>query len=186
MRTEARIILAAVFLALPMLSACESQNKQPELEELGEFADRYAAAWSNGDPEAFASFYAEDASFRINDGKPSVGRKAIEETARGFMVAFPDMLVRVVEVRQADEHVEFHWHWTGTNTGPGGTGNAVDLTGYEQWTLDADGLILETRGYMDDAEYQRQLNADPAAGAQTIDQVQGRTRSGNGRQDDPT
>ena len=59
--------------------------------------------------------------------------------------------------------VEFHWHWTGTNTGPGGTGNAVDLRGYEQWILDEDGLILESRGNMDDAEYQRQLNADSAA-----------------------
>jgi len=136
------------------------------VEELSDFATRYAAAWSNDDPVAFASFYAENGSFRINDGEPSVGREAIAATAGSFMAAFPDMLIRVVEVRETDEHVEFHWHWTGTNSGPGGTGNAVDLTGYEQWTLGADGLILETRGYMDDAEYQRQLYADPAESAE--------------------
>ncbi len=129
------------------------------METLPEFARRYAAAWSGQDPAAFASFYAENASFRINDGEPSIGRAAIAETARGFMASFPDMVVRLVELRQTGHHVEFHWHWTGTNTGPGGTGNAVDLRGYEQWTLDSDGLILETRGHMDDAEYQRQLNA---------------------------
>ena len=83
-----------------------------------ELAARYAAAWSNGDPVAFAAFYAEDASFRINDGEPSVGREAITAIAGSFMAAFPDMLIRVVDVRQTDEHVEFHWHWTGTNTGP--------------------------------------------------------------------
>ena len=74
------------------------------------------------------------------------------------MEAFPDMVVRLVELRKTDGYVEFHWHWTGTNTGPGGTGNAVDLEGYEQWTLDDDGLILESCGYLDEAEYQRQLH----------------------------
>jgi steroid delta-isomerase-like uncharacterized protein len=163
---EASILLAAAILTLPLLSACESQKEQASVEELSDFATRYAAAWSNDDPVAFASFYAENGSFRINDGEPSVGREAIAATAGSFMAAFPDMLIRVVEVRETDEHVEFHWHWTGTNSGPGGTGNAVDLTGYEQWTLGADGLILETRGYMDDAEYQRQLYADPAESAE--------------------
>ena len=157
------ILLAAAILSMPLLSACESQKGQANMEELSEFATRYAAAWSNGDPVTFASFYAENGSFRINDGEPSVGREAIAETAGSFMASFPDMLIRLVEVRQADEYVEFHWHWTGTNTGPGGTGNAVDLKGYEQWTLGEDGLILESRGNMNDAEYQRQLHADTTA-----------------------
>ncbi|MBT8443059.1 MAG: nuclear transport factor 2 family protein [Gammaproteobacteria bacterium] len=135
------------------------------MTDLEDFATRYAAAWSSQDPEAFASFYAEGGSFRINDGEPSIGREAVTETARAFMTAFPDMVVRLVELRRKGDHIEFHWHWTGTNTGPGGTGNAVDLRGFEQWTLDKDGLVLESRGNLDDAEYQRQLNAGPAGGA---------------------
>ena len=75
------------------------------------------------------------------------------------MTAFPDMVVRLVELREAGERIEFHWHWTGTNTGPGGTGAAVDLTGFESWILDDDGLILESLGHLDAAEYERQLNA---------------------------
>ena len=129
------------------------------MPELTEFATRYASAWSSQDAVAFASFYAENGSLRINDGEPSVGRDAVTETAHGFMTAFPDMVVRLVELRKTDDYIEFHWHWTGTNTGPDGTGNAVDLRGYEQWTLDDDGLILESLGHLDDAEYQRQLNA---------------------------
>jgi hypothetical protein len=31
--------------------------------------------------------------------------------------------------------------------------------GYEQWTLDDDGLILQSLGHYDEAEYQRQLSA---------------------------
>lgn len=128
--------------------------------DLTEFATRYAAAWSSQDPVTLASFYADNGSITVNDGEPSVGRDAVEETARAFMTGFPDMVVRLVELRQEGGHVVFHWHWTGTNTGPGGTGNAVDLQGYEEWTLDSDGLILKSLGHFDEAEYQRQLNAD--------------------------
>jgi len=153
-------LLATTIVSLVILSACQSKEEQVDMQELTEFATRYAAAWSSQDPVAFASFYAENGSFQINDSEPSIGRDAITETARSFMASFPDMVVRLVELRQTNHYVEFHWHWTGTNTGPDGTGNAVDLRGYEQWTLGKDGLILESRGNMDDAEYQRQLNAD--------------------------
>lgn len=133
------------------------------LRRLNQFATRYAAAWSGQDPVAFAAFYAEDGTFRINDGEVSVGREAIEATARSFMTSFPDMVVQLDELHRAGDYVHFHWRWTGTNTGPGGTGNAVDLRGFEQWALGEDDLIRETRGSMDDAEYQRQLNADTVA-----------------------
>jgi steroid delta-isomerase-like uncharacterized protein len=129
------------------------------VNDLVAFATRYANAWSSQDPVTFATLYAEDATFRINDGEPSIGRDAIAATARSFMTNFPDMVVRLVELRLEGDHVDFHWHWTGTNTGPGGTGNAVDLRGYERWLLNDNGLIREARGHMDDAEYQRQLNA---------------------------
>jgi len=130
-----------------------------DMSELTNFATNYAAAWSGQDPAAFASFYAENGSLRINDGERSVGREAVEQTARGFMTAFPDMVVRLVEVRQEGGQITFYWHWTGTNTGPDGTGNAVDLRGYEQWILDSSGLIQESLGHLDDVEYQRQLNS---------------------------
>ena len=57
-------------------------------------------------------------------------------------------------------HAVFHWHWTGTHTGPGGTGNSVSMKGYEQWTFDEDGLIRQSLGNYDQAEYERQLGAD--------------------------
>ena len=154
-----RGLLATILATSIVISACQQIDEQRNMTELTEFATRYAAAWSGQDPEAFASFYSENGSLRINDGKSSVGRDAVTETARGFMTAFPDMVVQLIELRQTDDYVEFHWHWTGTNTGPGGTGNSVDLKGYEQWTLDEEGLILESHGHLDDAEYQRQLHA---------------------------
>jgi len=130
-----------------------------DASELTEFATRYAAAWSSQDPVAFGKFYAENGSLRINDGEPSVGRAAVIDTARAFMTGFPDMVVRLVELRPEGSRVEFHWRWTGTNTGPDGTGNVVDLRGFEEWTFGEDGLIVESLGHYDEGEYQRQLNA---------------------------
>ena len=155
-------LLALTIAALVLLSACQSKEEQSDMRDLTDFATRYAAAWSSQDPEAFSLFYAENGSLRVNDGEPSIGRVAVAEIARNFMAAYPDMVVRLVELRQTNDHVEFHWHWTGTNTGPGGTGNAVDLRGYEQWTLADSGLILESLGHYDEAEFERQLNAGGA------------------------
>lgn len=125
-----------------------------ELEALGR---RYADAWSSNDPGALAAYYAEDGTFRINDGEVSAGRAEIAATAASFMESFPDMIVRLVKVTREGDYVNFHWHWTGTNTGPNGTGNAVDLRGHERWRLDDNGLIVESLGHMDDAKYERQL-----------------------------
>ena len=133
-------------------------------ENLTDFATRYAAAWSSQNPASLAAFYAENGSLTVNDGTPSVGRGAITATAQAFMTGFPDMRVKVDRVSQDGSHAVFHWIWTGTNTGPGGTGKSVRLRGYEEWTLGSDGLIAESKGHFDDAEYQRQLKfgAPPA------------------------
>lgn len=126
---------------------------------LTDFGTRYAAAWSSQNPASVASFYNEQGSLVVNGGASSVGRSAITETARGFMTAFPDMVVKMDQVTRNGSHVIFRWTWTGTNTGPGGTGKPVRINGYEEWTIGADGLIAESKGHYDEAEYQRQLKS---------------------------
>jgi hypothetical protein len=79
------------------------------------------------------------------------------------MEAFPDMVVRLESVERQGGAAVFRWLWTGTNTGPGGTGRAVQLRGYEEWTFDVQGLIRQSLGHYDEAEYLRQVNGvDPA------------------------
>jgi len=127
--------------------------------ELNDFATRYAAAWSSRNPANVAAFYSDRGTLTVNEGMPSVGRAAITETVRGFMTAFPDMVVKMDHVSQDGGHAIFRWTWTGTNTGPGGTGKSVRISGYEEWTIGADGLIAESNGHYDEAEYQRQLKS---------------------------
>jgi len=125
--------------------------------ELENFASRYAAAWSSQDPVQLASFYAPDGRLQVNDGEPAIGRAEIAAKVAAFMEGFPDMIVRLVRLEYAGERVRFHWHWTGTNIGPGGTGKAVDLRGFEEWTLAPGGQILQSLGHYDDADYARQV-----------------------------
>jgi len=126
---------------------------------LREFATQYTAAWCSKDAASVAAFFAEGGSLKSNDGNPSVGRTAITAAAQGFMTAFPDMVVTMDGVGLDEEHAVYRWTLSGTNTGPGGTGQVVRISGYEEWTIGEDGLIVESKGHFDEADYQRQLNA---------------------------
>jgi predicted ester cyclase len=135
-----------------------------DLAGLTKFAKRYVKAWCSQNPGSVAAFFAESGSLSVNDGPPAVGRAAIAEVARGFMRTFPDIVVTMDDLtpesrdggRSSGDAV-FHWTLTGTNTGPGGTGKRVRISGYELWKIDNDGLISESKGHFDSAEYERQL-----------------------------
>jgi len=64
-------------------------------DRIREFARRYTEAWCSHDPDAVASFYAEDGRIVINGGEPSAGRGQIAEMVRGFVEAFPDLVVKM-------------------------------------------------------------------------------------------
>lgn len=128
-------------------------------DQLRQFATRYAAAWGSQNAARVAEFFSPAASLKINAASPAVGRAAIAAAAQGFMTAFPDMTVSMDGISIEGGRAVFRWTLTGTNTGPGGTGNAVQISGYEEWTIGADGLIADSKGHFDEAEYQRQLNA---------------------------
>jgi hypothetical protein len=104
-----------------------------------------------------ADHYAPEGSLTINGGPPAVGRAALTEVARSFMTAFPDLQVLMDDVVVRDGGPEYHWTLIGTNSGPGGTGNKVRISGFEEWTIGDDGLIAESQGHYDQAEYDRQL-----------------------------
>jgi uncharacterized protein (TIGR02246 family) len=121
------------------------------------FAERYTAAWCSQNPASVAAFFSPDGSLQVNDASPAVGQAAIEAVAQSFMSAFPDMVVAMDEIRTLGEGAEYHWTLTGTNTGPGGTGARVTVSGFEQWKIAADGLIAQSVGQFDAADYARQL-----------------------------
>ena len=132
-----------------------------DLASIKAFATRYTAAWCSQDPARVASFFADDGSLTINVAAPSVGRAAITASARGFMSAFPNLIVQMDALEPHGAGFIYRWTLIGTNSGPGGTGNHVRIVGYEEWTIGADGLIAKSLGHFDEAEYKRQLTAAP-------------------------
>ena len=122
-------------------------------DQLVKFAERYAKAWGSQDPGKVAVFYARNGSISVNGAAPV----PIFEVARGFMRDFPDMTVSFDKLENTLKGPEFHWTFTGINAGPGGTGNKVRISGYELWKIDSAGLIAESEGHFDAADYERQL-----------------------------
>ena len=123
-------------------------------ENLNEFAKRYAKAWCSQNPESVAAFFAENGSLTVNNDAPAVGREAIAAIARAFMRDFPDMTVTFDKLEPCADRTAFHWTLTGAYVG---TGNHVRISGYELWKIDDAGLIAESSGHFDAAEYERQL-----------------------------
>ena len=129
----------------------------PVPDRLRDLAERYTVAWCSQDPARVAAFFSPNGSLRINDGDPAVGRGAITKAAQGFMTAFPDLEVRLEGLHAQGENVVYRWVLTGCNTGPAGRGQRVRIRGFEEWRFGADGLIAESQGHFDAADYQRQL-----------------------------
>ncbi len=127
---------------------------QSEAEEIGR---KYTEAWCSHDPHSVASFYAADGRIVINDGDPSNGRSEVAEMAQGFFDGFPDLVVRMDSIRTSGTYCVYQWTLEGTNTGPGGTGRRAEVSGWEYWRLDEDGLIAESKGHYDAEDYERQL-----------------------------
>jgi len=125
----------------------------PDQDRVRDFARSYTDAWCSQDPARVAEHYAPGGTIAINGGTPT----EITEVVRSFMTAFPDIRVFMDDVVVKDEAIEFHWTFVGTNTGPGGTGNRVRISGFEEWTFGDDGLVAESQGHYDQAEYDRQL-----------------------------
>ena len=126
-------------------------------EELADFATRYTAAWCSQDAASVADFFAEYGSLTINEGIPAIGQEAITDVAQEFMTAFSDLEVVMDRLDVTADHIKYLWTLTGTNDGQGGTGNKVCISGFEDWIIDEDGLIAESRGHFDNEDYQRQI-----------------------------
>jgi nuclear transport factor 2 (NTF2) superfamily protein len=122
-----------------------------ERKPIEQLARTYTEAWCSRDPSRVAAHYVPGGTISINGGAPS----GIAEVAKAFIAAFPDIEVFMDDlVLRDDGSVEYRWTFTGTSAE---TGNSVRVPGVEQWVIAPDGLIAESRGRYDQAEYDRQV-----------------------------
>lgn len=149
--------LGALAALLLFVYGCASGGSQTSMSKMNEFAVSYTKAWSSQNPASVAAHYAEDGSLRINDNEPSVGRDQLEATAKSFMTELPDLVLTMDDLSFDGERYIYRWTLDGTNSGPGGTGNTVHISGFEEWSINSDGLIQSSQGHMDLEDYARQL-----------------------------
>ena len=119
-------------------------------------AAAYTVAWNTGRPDAVAQFFAPDGSIVINGGSPWTGRAGVAAMASGFFADIPDLVLSCDGVRAAGRHLLYLWTFTGTHAA---TGNPVKVAGWEEWDLDATGLVNVSRGWFDADSYARQTAA---------------------------
>jgi nuclear transport factor 2 (NTF2) superfamily protein len=119
-------------------------------QQIEALAATYTEAWCSHDAARVAAHYAPGGTIAINGGEPA----AIADVAAAFITAFPDIEVVMDDLVFKDDVVEYHWTFTGTSAE---TGTWVRIPGFEEWRIGAEGLIAESRGQYDQAEYDRQL-----------------------------
>ena len=120
-------------------------------KQIEQLARTYTEAWCSRDPAQVAGHYVPGGTIAINGGDAT----GIADVAEAFIAAFPD--IRGLHGRPRP---------------PGGRHRRVPLDihrderrdrqecarpGFEEWTIAPDGLIAESRGHYDQAEYDRQL-----------------------------
>jgi hypothetical protein len=120
------------------------------MARIHDFARSYTEAGCSNDPALVAAHYAPGGTVAINGAAPT----PILDVAESFMAAFPDMELRMDDVMILDEVVEYHWTLIGDHSE---TGNHVHVSGFEEWTIGDDGLVVASLGTFDAAEYERQV-----------------------------
>jgi predicted ester cyclase len=135
------------------------------------FAERGSISINNGPPAVGRTAIAKEA-------------QAFMTTFPDMTVTFDKLERSMSDGGRSSSDTVFHWTLTGTNAGPGGSGKRVRISGYELWKIDNgaggsratwtgkpervdeqggesinNGLIAESKGRFDAADYERQLKA---------------------------
>lgn len=116
--------------------------------------EQYTSAWCGRSTKAILEFYAENACSVVNDGEAVVGHVAMGEVMQAFIDTFPDLEIRMEAFRATNAAAVYVWRLLGTHIT---TGRSVNLEGWEAWRLNADGKIVEIRGFFDPDEYACQV-----------------------------
>ncbi len=122
-----------------------------------DMAIAYTEAWCSRSGETVASFFEDDATNIINGGEATIGREAIAGAVGSFFIEFPDLVLRMDDLRTGGNQAIYLWTLVGTHSGPGGTGNFVKIPGWQNWLLTDNLLISRADCGYDVADYERQL-----------------------------
>ena len=125
--------------------------------EIDTLLARHQQSFASQSAATIAADHVENGTFYSPAAGTVTGRAEIQKVYEYWLTAFPDMVLTMDSVRLVDAGAEYFWTFQGTNSGPGGSGQRVKFSGYEEWTLSETGLIARSLGHFDEAEYNHQL-----------------------------
>ncbi len=116
----------------------------PTTTQLREVMERYAAAASSHDADAYAALFSEDAvQVDPYPTAPNVGRAAIRTFISNSFAACESMCFEVLEVHPAGDRVAITFHITLGLEG----GSTAHIRGVEVFTVNDKGLISAVEAY---------------------------------------
>jgi steroid delta-isomerase-like uncharacterized protein len=140
------------------------------MTNLEQTAKRWVELFDKKDVRGLMTLYSENCiNAQPHLPQPIKGRKATEEDLGGFLKAFPDGRLVANQTLVSGDTIAMEWTFTGSQTGPlaGPTGTIppsgkrVTLKGAEFIRVDAQGLIVDERGYFDLVSFMTQIGAMP-------------------------
>ena len=140
------------------------------MTNLEQTAKRWVELFDKRDARGLMALYSENCvNAQPHLPQPIKGKKATEEDLGGLFKAFPDGRLVANQTLVSGDTVAMEWTFTGSQTGPltGPTGTIppsgkrVTLKGAEFIRVDAQGLIVDERGYFDLVNFMTQLGAMP-------------------------
>jgi steroid delta-isomerase-like uncharacterized protein len=120
------------------------------------------AAWNRGDAVGVVRYMADDVIFRdVALGMPLQGKPALEQAARAYMIAFPDLRLEIMSCTIDGPRLAEEWMSTGTHQGElmgmAPTGRWIETYGARVLTCDEDGMVIEGAVYWNPLAMFRQL-----------------------------
>lgn len=115
-------------------------------------------ALNSHDPATFASFYRPDVSvFDPAYPEPLKGQEAVRKDMEDFVVAFPDVEMKIERVVEDENSAAYEIRMSGTHKGPllgpagqiPATNKKIEVGGGIFTRFDSDGRIIEERRYYD-------------------------------------
>lgn len=118
--------------------------------DVGALFERYAAAWTERNPDVIIELHTPDTQFWLHTGgEPARGRDAVREAVAGMFQQWPEFGFDVYRVLFGEDHWVLDWALTSVLTDAEGNRRPVRFDCADIVTVDGQGLVVRKDTFVD-------------------------------------